>query len=149
MIVDLIDRCSGSLPDSLPNLLRPNGTANFPNGEEIGDVILSAFHHGDLFLNVNTPEQWNGKVSTVSLGARWYRSASDMDEAPSNGIEFEVGAATIVEEDIPRTDCNAINNNYTSITPLGSWPSNHPLGLDNETLKQSTLESSDGFPYWI
>jgi len=149
VIVDLIERCSRSLPKALPNLLRPNGTANTPNGSEIGDVLLSAFHHGDLFLNVNTPEVWNGMVSTVSLGARWYRSASDMEEAPSNGIEFEVGAATIVEEDIPGTDCNAINNNYTAITPLGSWPSNHPLGIDNESLKQSVVECPDGFPYWI
>ena len=149
VIVDLIERCSRSLPEALPNLLRPNGTANTPNGSEIGDVLLSAFHHGDLFLNVNTPEEWNGMVSTVSLGARWYRSASDMEEAPSNGIEFEVGAATIVEEDIPGTDCNAINNNYTAITPLGSWPSNHPLGIDNESLKQSVVECPDGFPYWI
>ena len=42
------------------------------------------------------------------------------------GIEFEVGVATIVKEDIPRTDCNAINDGKASITPLGSWPSNHP-----------------------
>ena len=149
VIMDLIERCSSSLPDSLPNLLRPNGTSNNPKGEELGEYLLSAFHHGDLFLNVNTPEVWNGKVSTVSLGARWYRSASDMDEAPSNGVEFEVGSATIVEEDIPDTDCNAINNNFTSITPLGSWPSNHPLGIGNEAPKHSISECPDGFPYWI
>ena len=149
VIMDLIERCSRSLPDSLPNLLRPNGTSNNPKGEEVGEYLLSAFHHGDLFLNVNTPEVWNGKVSTVSLGARWYRSASDMDEAPSKGVEFEVGSATIVEEDIPETDCNAINDNFTSITPLGSWPSNHPLGIGNEALKHSISECSEGFPYWI
>ena len=92
---------------------------------------------------------WNGSITTVSLGARWYRSASDMDQTPSERIEFEVGTATIFEEDIPRTDCSAINEGKASITPLGSWPSNHPLGIGKRLLESSINESPDGLPYWI
>ncbi len=149
VVTALIERCVSSLPSSLPNLLRPEGTGNYPHGDDERSVLRSAFHHGDIFLNVNTPVKWSGGISTVSLGARWYRSASDMEEAPLNGIEFEVGAATIIEEDIPLTDCNAINDGLASITPLGSWPANHPLGISGKMLKSATSEDSDGFPYWI
>ena len=149
VVTGLVGRCERSLPEELPNLLRPNGTSNKPSGSDERSLLKSAFHHGDIFLNVNAPEEWNGAVTTTSLGARWYRSASDMDKAPSKGIEFEVGAATIVEEDIPGTDCNAINTGKASITPLGSWPSNHPLGISDDLLETSINESSEGFPYWI
>ena len=149
VVMGIVGKCEESLPAKLPNLLRPNGTGNKPYGDDEETLLRSTFHHGDIFLNVNLPEKWNGSISTVSLGARWYRSASDMDEVPSNGIEFEVGSATIVEEDIPRTDCNAINDGKASITPLGSWPSNHPLGISKRLLESSINESPDGFPYWI
>jgi 5'/3'-nucleotidase SurE len=149
VILALVSKCEKSLPKNLPNLLRPKGTGNKPSGNDEGSLLRSSFHHGDIFLNVNAPEKWSGSITTVSLGARWYRSASDMDQAPAKGIEFEVGAAKIVEEDIPRTDCNAINSGKASITPLGSWPSNHPLGISQRLLESSISESPDGLPYWI
>ena len=149
VVMTLITKCEKLLPNTLPNLLRPKGTGNKPSGADEGALLRSSFLHGDIFLNVNAPEKWSGDISTVSLGARWYRSASDMEQAPTKGVEFEVGAATIVEEDIPRTDCNAINNGGASITPLGSWPSNHPLGISQRLLESSIGESLDGLPYWI
>ena len=64
-------------------------------------------------------------------------------------MAFEVGAATIDEEDIPGTDCNAVNQGDVSITPLGSWPSNHPLGASDETLRNAAIGGDDGLPNWL
>ena len=57
--------------------------------------------------------------------------------------------AKIVEEDIPETDCNAINSGSVSITPLSSWPINHPLGLDVETMRAATRADQTGLPEWL
>ena len=47
-------------------------------------------------------------------------------------------AAQIEDEDIPNTDCNAVNSGAVAITPLSCWPVNHPLGLSQELLEEAT-----------
>ena len=148
-ISKVIDACSIGMPRDLPNLLRPHGTKTVPDGKGIEETIRSAFHNGDILLNINVPATWNGNYSTVQLGARWYRSATDSINREGTGVAFEVGAATIDEEDIPGTDCNAVNQGDVSITPLGSWPSNHPLGASDETLRNAAIGGDDGLPNWL
>lgn len=145
----LIDACSVNMPERLPNFLRPDGTKNIPTGKSTEDTIRSAFHNGDILLNLNIPEDWNGIYRTVGLGARWYRSATDSINREGTGVSFEVGAATIDEEDIPDTDCNALNSGSASISPLGSWPSNHPLGVSDKLLESASDEGSEGLPNWL
>tara|TARA_Y100001970_G_scaffold49813_1_gene63108 strand:- start:9179 stop:10105 length:927 start_codon:yes stop_codon:yes gene_type:complete len=145
----VIDACSVNMPTEIPNLLRPEGTMNVPSGKTIEEQIRSAFHNGDVLLNINVPAEWNGIYRTVGLGARWYRSATDAINSEGTGVAFEVGAATIDEEDIPNTDCNALNSGCVSITPLGSWPSNHPLGVSDNMLRTSATENDEGLPNWL
>ena len=64
-------------------------------------------------------------------------------------MAFEVGAAIIDEEDIPDTDCNALTSGCVSITPLGSWPSNHPLGVSDNMLASAATEDDHGLPNWL
>ena len=65
------------------------------------------------------------------------------------GVAFKVGAANIKDEDIPGTDCNAINSGSVSVTPLSSWPINHPLGLSEELMAAATRTAPSGLPEWL
>ena len=43
--------------------------------EENPIEVRTAFRHGELMLNINTPPSWNGQFQTTRLGMRWYRDA--------------------------------------------------------------------------
>ena len=72
-----------------------------------------------------------------------------MLDQDSAGVAFEVGAARIVDEDIEMTDCNAVGSGIASITPLASWPQNHPLAVPDEVLAASIQMGADGLPSWL
>ena len=112
-------------------------------------LVMSAFANGDLILNVNSPRKWNGSIQTVELGCRWYRNAIDIRDIEKYDVGFKVGASKIVEEDMPGTDCNAINSGAVSVTPLSSWPINHPLGISPEMIEAATTSNSTGLPLWL
>ena len=146
----IIEACLTVLPEEPVNLRRPEGSRRKPLSEgPMGARARSAFAHGDMFLNINGPESWNGELQTVSLGSRWYHNAIDMKDTKNIGVAFEVGAATIEDEDIPGTDCNAVNSGAVAITPLSSWPVNHPLGLSGELLSAATEQGVFGLPSWL
>ena len=64
-------------------------------------------------------------------------------------MAFEVGAAEIIEEETPQTDCFSLNSGEYAITPLSSWPVNHPLGMTKEILDLATLSDEIGLPLWL
>jgi hypothetical protein len=65
------------------------------------------------------------------------------------GVAFEVGAARIVDEDLEMTDCNAIINGEAALTPLASWPQNHPLGVPQSVMEESIKMGKGGMPGWF
>ena len=144
----LVDRLSEALEEPR-NILRPEGSRIIPPKGTDSNSIRSWFLQGNLFLNVNIPEVWEDSFQTVPLGARWYYNATDMIDKDSVGVAFEVGAARIVNEDIEMTDCNVVGSGIASITPLASWPQNHPLAVPDEVLSASIQMGADGFPSWI
>ena len=137
------------LPNQANNLLRPNGSRTKSSGENEREHIISSFTNGDLMLNINAPEKWSEGFQTVSLGVRWYHNAIDMSDTEHLGVAYEVGAARIEDEDIPDTDCNAVNQGAVAITPLSCWPVNHPLGISQRLLTVATKPGSSGLPYWL
>ena len=70
---------------------------------DIAERIKCAFRNGDLILNLNSPAEWEGGIETVPLGARWYHGATQLSD---DGRFFTVGAASIEDEPLPRTDCS-------------------------------------------
>ena len=104
----VIDGISSLVTKKPENLLRPNGSKKIPPDETSSESIASWFLQGNMFLNLNVPEKWDGSFQTVPLGARWYHNATDMLQKDAVGVAFEVGAARIVDEDIEMTDCNEI-----------------------------------------
>ena len=148
--MELLGKLTGVICGPPGNLRRPNGSS-LPNESGHGiKSVRSWVRDGNLFLNLNIPGEWNGSFQTVPLGARWYFNATDMiPKKREYGVAFEIGAARIEEEDIPMTDCNAVNSGFASITPLASWPRNHPLGVPDEILEASIGMGSDGLPNWL
>ena len=147
--IRLVDAISPHLPKAPPNLRRPEGSRLAPEDGSSAEAIWSSFLMGNLFLNMNVPEIWNGGFRTVDLGARWYHNATDMHDKENMGVAFEVGAATIEDEDIPNTDCNAVKAGYAALTPLASWPRNHPSGISDSLLEAATLPGGSGLPAWL
>ena len=67
-VIDGLSRLVKGKPE---NLLRPDGSKRIPpEGSDPGS-IRSWFLDGNLFLNLNVPEKWDGSFQTVPLGARW------------------------------------------------------------------------------
>jgi 5'/3'-nucleotidase SurE len=147
--LDVLDRLSAVVRKKPDNLLRPDGSNKRPTDSTDSDSIRSWFLQGNLFLNMNIPETWKGTFQTVPLGARWYHNATGMMDTESIGVTFEVGAARIVDEDIEMTDCNAVGSGFASITPLASWPQNHPLGVPQSVMEESTKMGTEGMPHWF
>ncbi len=147
--LDVIDRLSRLVSKKPENLLRPQGSKKVPPVDSAPDSIRSWFLQGNLFLNLNVPEAWGGAFQTVPLGARWYHNATDMLQNGPMGVSFEVGAARIEDEDLEMTDCNAVINGKAALTPLASWPQNHPLGVPQSVMEASNKMGEDGMPDWF
>ena len=147
--IKVIDLCLDFLPVNPPNLLRPNGSKSFPKISSSAESIREHFSHGNIFLNLNAPLKWNQEFNTVSLGARWYRNAIKTHEIDDGGMAFEVGAAMITEEEISMTDCSSVNAGEYAISPLSSWPVNHPLGIPKSMLLTASESDDLGLPFWF
>ena len=147
--VEIVEACTAVLPTLPLNLLRPNGSRNVPAGEHERELIISSFANGNLMLNINGPQNWTNGYQTVTLGARWYHNAIDMSDTEHIGVAYRVGAAQIEDENIAGTDCNAIIEGSTAITPLSSWPVNHPLGMSQRLLSAATQSGESGMPFWL
>ena len=147
--IKVIDSCLDFLPINPPDLLRPNGSNSLPIISTSAESIREHFSHGNIFLNLNAPLKWNQEFNTVSLGARWYRNAIKTHEIDDGGMAFEVGAAMITEEEIPMTDCSSVNSGEYAISPLSSWPVNHPLGIPKSMLLTASESDDLGLPFWF
>ncbi|MEK9909750.1 MAG: 5'/3'-nucleotidase SurE [Candidatus Thalassarchaeaceae archaeon] len=146
---DVIEAAVAMLPPVAENMLRPNGSTKPITREDTSEQILSEFKQGNLMLNINAPKSWTNGFQTVSLGARWYHNAIGLTNSERKGIAYGFRAAQIVDEDIPNTDCNAVNSGAVAITPLSCWPVNHPLGIPQDLLEKATNSGSNGLPFWL
>ena len=145
----VIEAAVAVLPSVAENMLRPNGSAKPITGEDINEQVLSEFKQGNLMLNINAPKSWTNGFQTVSLGARWYYNAIGLTNSERNGVAYGFKGAQIQDEDIPNTDCNAVNSGAVAITPLSCWPVNHPLGISQELLEEATNGGANGIPFWL
>lgn len=147
--IKVLKSCLTFLPEKPLDFLRINGSKSPLILNTDYESIRTNFAEGNIFLNLNAPAQWNGQFSTVSLGARWYRNAIKRHDFDDGSMAFEVGAAEIVNEDIPESDCYSIKSGEYAISPISSWPVNHPLGVTREVLDAATTSDDEGLPFWI
>ena len=162
--VEVIEQALNILPMVPENLRRPSvdisasHVSRWPNIEQtpawVGDpeeALRTAFRHGELMLNLNTPPTWSGEFQITRLGMRWYRDAisfqstSDDEETAT----FTIGAASIDHTPVEKSDCDAVIADKSSISCLPTWPQTHPLAIDDGLLTWS-LESCEGkYPVWM
>ena len=147
--IEVIEAAVQVLPHVAENMLRPNGSTSVISGDDTRERILSEFKQGNLMLNINAPETWTNGFQTVSLGARWYHNAIGLSNTETTGVAYGFKAAEIEDEDIPNTDCNAVNSGAVAITPLSCWPVNHPLGISQDLLEEATIAGENGLPFWL
>ena len=147
--VKVLKSCLEFLPLTPSDFLRKNGSKLPMSLNSDLESIRKNFAHGNIFLNLNAPVKWNGKFSTVSLGSRWYRNAIKSHELDDGSMAFEVGAAEIIEEKIPNSDCFSVNLGEYAISPISSWPANHPLGVTRAVLDAATISGENGLPIWL
>ena len=147
--VKVLKSCLEFLPLTPSDFLRKNGSKLPMSLNSDLESIRKNFAHGNIFLNLNAPVKWNGKFSTVSLGSRWYRNAIRSHELEDGSMAFEVGAAEIIEEEIPNSDCFSVNLGEYAISPISSWPVNHPLGVTRAVLDAATISGENGLPIWL
>tara|TARA_B100000902_G_scaffold396069_1_gene456132 strand:- start:1083 stop:2012 length:930 start_codon:yes stop_codon:yes gene_type:complete len=147
--VKVLKSCLEFLPLTPSDFLRKNGSKLPMSLNSDFESIRKNFAHGNIFLNLNAPVKWNGKFSTVSLGSRWYRNAIKSHELDDGSMAFEVGAAEIIEEEIPNSDCFSVNLGEYAISPISSWPVNHPLGVTRAVLDAATISGENGLPIWL
>jgi len=147
--VKVLKSCLEFLPLTPSDFLRKNGSKVPMSLNSDFESIRKNFAHGNIFLNLNAPVKWNGKFSTVSLGSRWYRNAIKSHELDDGSMAFEVGAAEIIEEEIPNSDCFSVNLGEYAISPISSWPVNHPLGVTRAVLDAATISGENGLPIWL
>ena len=147
--VKVLKSCLEFLPLNPSDFLRKNGSKLSMSLNSDLESIRKNFAHGNIFLNLNAPVKWNGKFSTVSLGSRWYRNALKSHELDDGSMAFEVGAAEIIEEKIPNSDCFSVNLGEYAISPISSWPVNHPLGVTRAVLDAATISGENGLPIWL
>jgi len=162
--VQLVERALEVLPTTPQNLCRPHIDANafhvskwpinaeLRSSEDAMNMLLHAFQHGELMLNINVPPTWNGEFQTTRLGMRWYRDAVQFGDDDHDGTveaRFTIGAAYIDTESVPKGDCDSVANDFASISSLANWPQTHPLALDDELLSHALEQGIDGFPKWL
>ena len=147
--IKIIHSCLDFLPKVPSDFLRKNGSKTVIELNPSLESIRKNFALGNIFLNLNAPVKWNGDYNTVSLGSRWYRNAIKSHDLDDGSMAFEVGAAEIVEEEIPGTDCFSVNSAEYAISPISSWPVNHPLGITRDVLDAATKSDENGLPHWL
>lgn len=119
----------------------------------IHDRIGDAFARGDVVLNLNVPRHWEGAFKPTHLDGIFYRCGPRLpfpptglvgDEKETVCIEQKSASADSMES--KKSDSLAIKSEFSSLTPVGTWPVSHPLAL-SETFFEDAV--SHGLPNWL
>ncbi|MEC8540788.1 MAG: 5'/3'-nucleotidase SurE [Candidatus Thermoplasmatota archaeon] len=115
------------------------------------DALRTAFRHGELMLNINTPPNWNGQFQTTRLGMRWYRDAISFSQGDDNQstATFTIGAASIDHTPVENSDCDTVMSGESSISCLPTWPQTHPLAIDDRLLTWCLESGENNYPVWL
>lgn len=144
--VKLVDQIMKIIPNEATNLLRPElGNLRDEPTLETAERMKSAFFRGDVFLNLNTPPDWNGKYKATKIGMRWYLNALHRE----NESAYSIDGVEIFNQ--PEGDCDvgAIVTGYSSLSVCPTWPQTHPLCLDSELISENLTLGESGLPKWI
>ena len=106
------------------------------------------FSNGDIFLNLNIPENCSQKIVAATVGARWYAGACNIIQ-DGDETHLRVGSLSITDDQIEGVSSEVLRNGDSSLTCLAAWPQLHPLNVGDEALLQANIPSQSGLPRWI
>ena len=142
----LVDQVMKIIPKEATNLMRPElgNLRDEPSLEPI-DRMKGAFFRGDVFLNLNTPADWNGEYKATKIGMRWYLNALHR----ANESAYSIDGVEIFNQ--PEGDCDvgAVLAGYSSLSICPTWPQTHPLCIDSELISENLILGESGLPKWI
>ncbi|RCH73053.1 MAG: hypothetical protein DBX05_06200 [Candidatus Poseidoniales archaeon] len=106
------------------------------------------FGQGEIYLNLNIPENCTGRMQASTVGARWYTGACNI-HVDGESKSLRVGSLAIEDDDIEGAASDSLSKGHASLTCLASWPQLHPLNVGDKALNQANTPGSDGLPRWI
>lgn len=113
------------------------------------EVLHEAWLHGDIIVNVNVPEGWNGEWRTTRLGTRWYRNVLSLGTTPEGVEAYEIGSATIDDEATLAGDIDAVHAGFASVTTFPTWPASHPFQISGALVRWARAAGEHGWPAWL
>lgn len=85
---------------------------------QLAEKVLQSGLPPDTFLNVNVPSGGCKGVMLTRQGKRKYGEAVICKQDPRGRNYFWIGGADVGFEDLPGSDCNALQDGLISVTPL-------------------------------
>jgi len=147
--ISVVQRLLKILPRKPENLLRPNRGWLRDNAEyEKTTRLFSALQRGDVFLSLNTPPQWNGKITPTKVGLRWYRNALHREDM-GEGNYYSIDGVTVIDDTEKYCDIGALSKGEASLTVMSTWPVGHPLDIPGNLLRTNFELADDGWPLWL
>lgn len=121
-----LEGCLMGIPSIAFSHIDPR-TPDFTDGavyaRELAAQVLSEGLPSRVYLNVNFPNCAAGKVRGVrvtSLGIRWYDDCIVEAKDPRGKPYYWIGGSGFRFEDVPGSDCNALTENFVSVTPISA-----------------------------
>lgn len=145
--VQVIELVLNIIPDVADNLLRPQlGAIRDVPTLENSARLRSALCRGDVFLNLNTPMEWNGEIKPSKVGLKWYRNALHRG---SDGSTYLIDGVEIINQPEENSDVGTLLNGSSSLTLCPTWPAGHPLYLGAGLLSHAMEVAESGSPKWL
>lgn len=145
--LELVEKVCEIIPKTPKNLERENGSKSLPFSDDADEMLRTALIHGDIYLNLNTPVDWQGEFYATHLGGRWYRGAIEVVSEDDDEWGIKLGASEIIDDPIEHGDSHRVNLGWASVSTLGTWPQGHPLAISDELLAGTINEN--GLSNWL
>jgi len=146
--IEIAERLLQIIPQPPPQLRRPNKSSSAISWDGEDPTIVRMFSHGDIFINLNIPDDCSGKVVASMVGARWYAGACNIIE-DGEETHLRVGSLSITDDEISGVASDVLKKGHASLTCLASWPQLHPLNVGDSALLHANVPSKSGLPRWF
>jgi len=121
-----LEGCLMGIPSIAFSHIDPR-TPDFTDGasyaRDLASQVLKDGLPSRVYLNVNFPNCKSGEVRGVrvtSLGKRWYDDCIVEAKDPRGKPYYWIGGSSFHFEDVPGSDCNALTENFISVTPISA-----------------------------
>jgi len=142
-VAGAMEACINGIPAIAVSVAYKGKDFNYPPAgrlaRRVAEVALAEGMPQGLMLNLNVPQQWNGKVRFTRQSKKIMRNVLKEDIDPAGRLHYWLHEQTVREEVDPACDFAAIFDGAASITPL-ERDRTHELSLNHLSRWASLLE---------